>query len=80
MTSPIEARLSAYVERGLAERIPAAVEAHMEAEGAAPVDWARIDEFGQALLLRIVEDGNVDVITAILKHVDASQLANITFV
>jgi hypothetical protein len=68
MASSIESRIVALLDASYIERIPELLEKYFE-ENTKPINWTFVDEFGQPILLRIVETGTVDVVTAILKHV-----------
>lgn len=69
----------AFVEADLLERVAPALKAHFESKDAL-VQWKRKDEFGQPLLLRLVETGDEQIIDLIIKHVASADVASVVYV
>lgn len=78
MALSIEARIIAMLDSDHTERIPGLLTSHTK-ETEEPIKWASVDEFGQPILLRIVEVGDVDLIEEILKHVSDTEVQEIKY-
>lgn len=60
------------------DRIPGLLTSYSE-ETKEPIKWASVDEFGQPILLRIVEVGDVELIEEVLKHVSDIEVQEIKY-
>lgn len=79
MSVPIEAKIIALVDADHSRRVPALVEDFLSIEGNT-VQWDHVDDFGQPLLLRLVETLTASELEAILKQVDAAIVPTILYV
>ena len=76
MSVPIEKEILAYIEVGKIHRIAGIIEKHKEA---ANIAWGAMDEFGQPLALRIIETGDMDAISIVLKNISNEAFVNLRY-
>lgn len=79
MSLPIQAKLLALVDSDHADRVSGVLETFFEADPNATVDWAFVDEFGQPLLLRLVETATSQTMALIIKHAGPELLQTIKY-
>lgn len=78
MALSIEAKLLALVDSDHADRVLAVLEDYYKVDGN-KVDWAFVDEFGQPLLLRLVETATTQTMALIIKLAGPEMLQTVKY-
>jgi ankyrin repeat protein len=77
MSLSIESRIIAMLDSDHTDRIPGILTAHFK-NSQESIKWSTIDEFGQPILLRIIETSDAKTLAAVLEHVSEVELQEVS--
>lgn len=76
MSLPIETKIITLIDSDHGDRVPAVLNDFFKTESNT-VKWGFVDEFGQPLLLRLIETASSETMDIVLRHINASELLEI---